>query len=264
MFDPYHKWLGIPPEDQPPNQYRLLGIRRFENDPDVIEAAADQRTIHLRNYQAGQHVELSQRLLNEVAAARVCLLDAGNKAAYDRQLKSQGELKIAPPISPTEEDAAWQAAYDSVRQQSPAKPRGEPRLAPPPPPIEDDLDLQKSYKRVRQRSQSKAPPPVPRLSTSQVQQEAELTKRRVTDRSSEPESTGSPRLQRATTAGEDEPRAMTEFGKYILATVACGAIFLLYVIACVFFGWERGGGLIPMLIFFGAVTATWKAITGAV
>jgi len=46
-FDPYHKWLGIPPEDQPPNLYRLLGIRRFENDPDVIEAAADQRTIHL-------------------------------------------------------------------------------------------------------------------------------------------------------------------------------------------------------------------------
>lgn len=23
-FDPYHKWLGIPPKDQPPNHYRLL------------------------------------------------------------------------------------------------------------------------------------------------------------------------------------------------------------------------------------------------
>ena len=25
-FDPYHKWLGIPPEDQPPHHYRLLGV----------------------------------------------------------------------------------------------------------------------------------------------------------------------------------------------------------------------------------------------
>ena len=26
-FDPYYKWLGIPPEEQPPNHYRLLGIQ---------------------------------------------------------------------------------------------------------------------------------------------------------------------------------------------------------------------------------------------
>ena len=26
-FDPYHIWLGIPPEEQPPNHYRLLGCR---------------------------------------------------------------------------------------------------------------------------------------------------------------------------------------------------------------------------------------------
>jgi hypothetical protein len=25
-FDPYHVWLGIPPHEQPPNHYRLLGI----------------------------------------------------------------------------------------------------------------------------------------------------------------------------------------------------------------------------------------------
>lgn len=42
-FDPYHKWLGISPKDQPPNHYRLLGIELFEGVPDVIESAADQR-----------------------------------------------------------------------------------------------------------------------------------------------------------------------------------------------------------------------------
>jgi hypothetical protein len=24
MFDPYYKWLGIPPSDRPPNRYQLL------------------------------------------------------------------------------------------------------------------------------------------------------------------------------------------------------------------------------------------------
>ena len=42
-FDPYYRWLGIPPDEQPPDQYRLLGVKRFEEDPDVIEAAADRQ-----------------------------------------------------------------------------------------------------------------------------------------------------------------------------------------------------------------------------
>ena len=42
-FDPYYKWLAIPPEEQPPHHYRLLGVQRFESDPDVIATAADQR-----------------------------------------------------------------------------------------------------------------------------------------------------------------------------------------------------------------------------
>ena len=31
-FDPYYRWLGIPPGEQPPDHYRLLGIERFEAD----------------------------------------------------------------------------------------------------------------------------------------------------------------------------------------------------------------------------------------
>jgi len=66
-FDPYYTWLGIPPEDQPPSHYRLLGIKPLEENPDVIENAADQRMAHLRTFQAGRHSDLSQKLLNEVA-----------------------------------------------------------------------------------------------------------------------------------------------------------------------------------------------------
>ena len=39
-FDPYYIWLGIPPEDQPPHHYRLLGVTLFESNREVIEAAA--------------------------------------------------------------------------------------------------------------------------------------------------------------------------------------------------------------------------------
>ena len=40
-FDPYYQWLGIPPEEQPANHYRLLGIKWFEDNIDVIAAADD-------------------------------------------------------------------------------------------------------------------------------------------------------------------------------------------------------------------------------
>ncbi|MDZ7615416.1 MAG: formylglycine-generating enzyme family protein, partial [Patescibacteria group bacterium] len=88
-FDPYHRWLSIPPREQPPDHYRLLGVQRFESDPNVIENAADKQMAHLRSVQSGKHGPLSQQLLNEVAAAHVCLLNADRKAAYDTKLREQ-------------------------------------------------------------------------------------------------------------------------------------------------------------------------------
>ena len=35
-FDPYYKWLAIPPDEQPPSHYRLLGLRPLEGDPDEL------------------------------------------------------------------------------------------------------------------------------------------------------------------------------------------------------------------------------------
>ena len=87
-FDPYHKWLGIPPDQQPVSHYRLLGIEDFESDADAIEGAAEQRTIYLRTFQTGPSSELAERLLNEISAARVCLLDRKSRARYDTQLRA--------------------------------------------------------------------------------------------------------------------------------------------------------------------------------
>ncbi len=48
-FDPYHEWLGIPPEDQPANHYRLLGLELFEADWHVIESTSLKQIAHIRN-----------------------------------------------------------------------------------------------------------------------------------------------------------------------------------------------------------------------
>jgi len=63
-FDPYYKWLGIPAEEQPPHHYRLLAIKLFETDFDVIQAAADRQMTYLRSLGTGSRVKESQALLN--------------------------------------------------------------------------------------------------------------------------------------------------------------------------------------------------------
>lgn len=99
-FDPYRKWLGIPPKDQPPHRYRLLGIAAFEDDPDVIQNAADRQMAHVRQYQSGQHSQLSQRILNELSAAKVCLLRPEKKAEYDKQLRAELRSRKASATAP--------------------------------------------------------------------------------------------------------------------------------------------------------------------
>lgn len=88
MFDPYYEWLGIPPEEQPPNHYRLLGIQLFEAKSNVIAAAADRQMIYLKQMVLGPHAELSQTLLNQVSAARNCLLDEEKRVPYNKTLRA--------------------------------------------------------------------------------------------------------------------------------------------------------------------------------
>ena len=87
-FNPYREWLSIPDHQQPPTHYRLLSIENFESDPTVIANAADRAMIFVRTFQTGQHSDESQRLLNEISAARVCLLNEAKKREYDATLRS--------------------------------------------------------------------------------------------------------------------------------------------------------------------------------
>ena len=98
-FDPYLRWLGIRDPQRPPNHYRLLGVELFEDDRDVLSHAADRQMAHVRTFQTGKHSLESQRLLNELAAATVCLLSPNKKAEYDTRLRVMNRDPIVMAVS---------------------------------------------------------------------------------------------------------------------------------------------------------------------
>ena len=127
-FDAYHKWLGIEAEDRPPSHYRLLGIALFEGDPDVIASAADRQMTHIRSFQSGQYAAHSQKILNEIAAARICLLNAAQKADYDQQLRwriaaSRNESPQAEPFDPAQVGIDLKAPKADPAARQPRKSR---------------------------------------------------------------------------------------------------------------------------------------------
>src|ERR1700677_3070646 len=96
-MDFYQLLLGIPPAEQPPNHYRLLGLRLFEPNPDAIQVASDRQMAHLNALHAGSYAGYAQRLLSEVTTARACLLRPDLKAVYDHQLMQVvSRLQVQP------------------------------------------------------------------------------------------------------------------------------------------------------------------------
>lgn len=137
MFDPYRKWLGIPEDQRPPTHYQLLGITPDEHDLDVIEAAVLRQSSFVRNFQAGQHAEEAARVLNEIAAARLCLVDRQKRAKYDAELRKQAPPTAAHPRAANSSPARYAEPGDRPLAAA-AAPAARPAidldqlLAPPP------------------------------------------------------------------------------------------------------------------------------------
>jgi len=125
-FDPYYQWLAIPPRERPPNHYRLLGVDVFEPDVNVIAVSADRQMVHIKAQATGRYAEFSQKLLNELAKARTCLLDPAKKAQYDSQLRAKSSQKSATKSK--DKAAAKQnnnaKQKSSTRRQQPATTAG--------------------------------------------------------------------------------------------------------------------------------------------
>jgi hypothetical protein len=98
-FDPYYKWLGIPPKEQPPHYYRLLGIEIFESDAEVIRNAAKLRALHVRSFQNGEYAIASQKMQKKIACAKACLLEPDKKAEYDLALRRKLSLPKVQPLA---------------------------------------------------------------------------------------------------------------------------------------------------------------------
>jgi hypothetical protein len=118
-FDPYLHWLGIRDSERPPNHYRLLGLELFESDPDVIATAADRQMAHVRTFQSGKRAELSQRLLNELSAAKICLLQEPRKAEYDQLLADSMRSRVSDTTSAAHDDSRESELPDSSDFESP-------------------------------------------------------------------------------------------------------------------------------------------------
>lgn len=138
-FDPLYKWLGIPPDEQPPHCYRLLGLRPFEDNADAIESAADRLMAYLRTFQTGPNVQIAQEVLSQVAAAKAWLMTPDRKAQYDAWLREQ-LAPVGPPPPP--------AAAPPIAGVAPRAPMAVPDLS-------DVLGDTDPYLESRRRSQKR-------------------------------------------------------------------------------------------------------------
>ena len=122
-FDPFREWLEIEPHEHPVDHYRLLGLRRFESDPEMIEAAADERMKKIRSFQTGPRGRIPQPILNALSQARLCLVDPQERASYDEQLRSVEQVASDHPadfpmVEIAVEDLYWTVEDLDVRERS--------------------------------------------------------------------------------------------------------------------------------------------------
>src|SRR5947208_307870 len=98
-MDVYREWLEIPAGPRPPTHYALLRLPPHETDVPKIHAAAAERVRQVRKY-ALKYPHEASKLLNEVAAAEVCLTDPLAREEYDRRLRepSASEEAAALPV----------------------------------------------------------------------------------------------------------------------------------------------------------------------
>jgi WD40 repeat protein len=83
-----------------------LGVAPFEADPQVIQAAAERQIVHVSGHRLGQWSTLAQRLLNELAVAKISLLQPETKAAYDAELRERLAGRLPDFELPTEDSLA--------------------------------------------------------------------------------------------------------------------------------------------------------------
>ncbi|MEM6690933.1 MAG: hypothetical protein AAF664_16005, partial [Planctomycetota bacterium] len=146
MLDPLHQWLGIPPSEQPPHHYRLLGLSPFESDPNVIDAAADRLLSYLHGFCNGDHAADAESISNQISAARLLLLSRERKQQYDAQLRPRLQASSPQAEMATQSELAEVVSTpEIVAKLVPEEPSlAVPALSNPPQPILQQSNATKS------------------------------------------------------------------------------------------------------------------------
>ena len=100
LLEAYRDWLHITPEQIPPDHYTVLGLPRFVHDEGRLKEAIQER-VRIVRPRCLKYPELGTALLNEIAAAGVCLGQRQSREAYDAALQAGGvratlELAASP------------------------------------------------------------------------------------------------------------------------------------------------------------------------
>ena len=145
---------------RPPDHYSLLGVRRFCRDEEAIETATRARLDRLDEY--ALHPDRATRdavndMMNAVARARMVLVNAKRRQAYDEELGRRAEVAVPEAVPrPQRPVRPAAAAEEPVRRvEAPARPRGPTApvaLEPWPPPRESGgtaADVREFEQRVR-------------------------------------------------------------------------------------------------------------------
>ncbi|HVC93698.1 MAG TPA: hypothetical protein VND64_08410 [Pirellulales bacterium] len=98
-FNPYRAWLGVMSDAQPPNHYELLGLRLLRADPTEVAEAFRRQVSRLSAYLSGEHASTAQRILSELATAKVELLTPTTKRIYDAKLAAGKQSAPRPAAS---------------------------------------------------------------------------------------------------------------------------------------------------------------------
>lgn len=105
-MNPYQEWLQC--KSKRPHYFELLGVSPQESDGKKIRRAAASRLAAVRQVRPGEHLDLWQRLIDEINEAERVLLDLEARRTYIQKLRAAIEKqkaegsprKTAPPSPP--------------------------------------------------------------------------------------------------------------------------------------------------------------------
>ena len=131
--DFYTEWLDVPPGPRPPDYYTLLGVDVFCGDQDAIEQATRRQLTRLDEfslYPDRDTRDAVQDMMNEVARARVDLVNPKRRLTYDQKLARR--LGVAVPAEPAPADEAETQIAPPPQAPAPVEPQPPPKAAPAP------------------------------------------------------------------------------------------------------------------------------------